>query len=56
MQLDDNEEDDEESKPTLHTTYQPLSVYPYQLFVSVEEPHKEKSGNLDAYFSAMSTS
>lgn len=49
-------DDQEEEKPRIHSTYKPLSIYPYQLLVSVDEPQSQAVYNLDAYFSISTSS
>lgn len=49
-------DDQEEEKPRIHSTYKPLSIYPYQLLVSVDEPQSQAVHNLDAYFSISTSS
>ncbi|KAL9557831.1 hypothetical protein PS6_001589 [Mucor atramentarius] len=51
--MDDQTETEQDQKPTVHTSYKGLSIYPSQLLVSVDDELLIGSNTLDSYFTAL---
>jgi hypothetical protein len=49
--MEQEQEQEQDAKPTVNTTYKALSVYPFQLLVSVDdELFVTNTNTLDSYF------
>ncbi|EPB87032.1 hypothetical protein HMPREF1544_06149 [Mucor circinelloides 1006PhL] len=51
--IDDQTETEQDQKPSVHTSYKGLSIYPSQLLVSVDDELLIGSNTLDSYFTAL---
>ncbi|KAK4515070.1 uncharacterized protein ATC70_002680 [Mucor velutinosus] len=51
--MDDQAEIEEDQKPTVHTSYKGLSIYPSQLLISVDDELLIGNNTLDSYFTTL---
>ena len=54
--MDDDGQSDveqQDQKPTVHTSYKGLSIYPSQLLISVDDELLIGSNTLDSYFTTL---